>query len=71
MGKNNNQKNSSRRQFFTAFFSDDTQKVKMLTPDGRLVTIDKSVYDRAAGKQKATNKDIYQWMDNPSKKTDQ
>ena len=39
----------------------------MLTADGKLVEIDKEVLD-AAAKQKANNKEILQWMKNPSKK---
>jgi hypothetical protein len=41
--------------------------VKMLTADGRVVEIEKSVLDAAATKQKTSNKEIYKWMDNPSK----
>jgi len=42
------------------------EKVKMLTPDGKLVEVDKAVFD-AASKQKVNNKEILQWMNNPSK----
>ena len=42
------------------------EKVKMLTADGKLVEVDKAVLD-AAGKQKVNNKEILQWMNNPSK----
>lgn len=41
----------------------------MLTPDGKLVEVDKSVIDQAA-KTKAGNKEIYEWMQNPSKQKD-
>lgn len=41
--------------------------VKMLTADGKLVEIDKAVLDAASKKQKSTNKEIYDWMNNPSK----
>ena len=39
----------------------------MLTADGKLVEIDKAVLDEAAKKQKSTNKEIFDWMKNPSK----
>ena len=39
----------------------------MLTADGKLVEIDKTVLD-AASKQKVGNQEILQWMNNPSKK---
>jgi len=42
------------------------EKVKMLTADGKLVEVDKVVFD-AASKQKVNNKEILQWMNNPSK----
>ena len=42
------------------------EKVKMLTADGKLVEVDKAVLD-AASKQKVNNKEILQWMKNPSK----
>jgi hypothetical protein len=38
----------------------------MLTADGKLVEIDKSILD-AATKKKVNNKEILQWMKNPSK----
>lgn len=42
-----------------------SQKVKMLTPDGQLVEIDKSVLE-GSNKQKASNKDIMRWSNNQS-----
>lgn len=64
----NKQQPSSRRSFFAAFSGKKVQpKVKLLTPDGKLVEVDKDVFDKASGKQKASNEDIYNWMDNPSK----
>lgn len=71
---NNNQ---SRRDFLHLNFLQDlkepspdapNQKVKMLTPDGKIVEIDKEVLDMVTKNKKATNKEIYDWMDNPSKK---
>ena len=63
---NNNETNSSRRGFLTSFFKVRKEKVKMLTADGKLVEIDKDVLD-AAARQKVNNKEILQWMNNPSK----
>jgi arylamine N-acetyltransferase len=72
MGDNN----QSRRDFLHLNFirsNEDTshvspvQKVKMLTPDGKLVEIDKELLDQVTKKKKATNKEIYDWMKNPSK----
>jgi hypothetical protein len=69
MDKNNqNQENKSRRWFLTGGVLDSKkEKVKMLTADGKLVEVDKSVLD-AAAKQKVNNKEILDWMRNPSKK---
>lgn len=64
MGNNNQDK--SRRSFLTGFFKPAKEKVKMLTADGKLVEIDKEVLE-AAAKQKVNNKEILQWMKNPSK----
>ena len=41
------------------------EKVKMLTPDGQLVEVDKSVLDQAANRKKVTNKDILEWRNPP------
>jgi hypothetical protein len=63
----NNKK--SRRNFFSMMWSSTkAEKIKMLTQDGKLVEVDKSVFDALTAKKKATNLDIYKWMDNPSKK---
>jgi len=69
MGNDKKNGQKSRRQFFSSFFSDPSkkEKIKMLTPDGKLVEVDKAVFEEAAGKKKASNKDIYNWMKNPSK----
>jgi len=71
MGKNKESKTKSRRDFFSSLLSETSQKrgemVKMLTPDGKLVEVERSVLEQAARK-KASNKDIYDWMQNPSKK---
>jgi hypothetical protein len=65
----NNAANKSRRWFFTGGLTAKAKKemVKMLTADGKLVEIEKAVYAAASKKQKATNKEIYDWMENPSK----
>ena len=67
MDKNKNETNRSRRSFFTGLMNLNKEKVKMLTADGKLVEVDKAVFD-AANKQKVDNKEILQWMNNPSKK---
>ena len=70
MGDNKN--NQSRRSFFSKLFTADPfaekpEMIKMLTADGKLVEVEKSIVDKAAGKEKATNQKILKWMDNPSK----
>ncbi len=65
-------KEKSRRWFLSLFTATDkkeanTEVVKMLTADGKLVQIDKSVLEAASKKQRSTNKEIYEWMNNPSK----
>ena len=72
MGNDKKNGQKSRRQFFSSFFSDPPkkEKIKMLTPDGKLVEVDKAVFEEAARKKKASNKDIYNWMKNPSKDTE-
>jgi len=67
MDNNKNEVNKSRRSFFSGFLNSKKEKVKMLTPDGKLVEVDKAVLD-AASKQKVNNTEILQWMNNPSKK---
>ncbi|HWN87988.1 MAG TPA: hypothetical protein VNM35_02960 [Chitinophagaceae bacterium] len=66
MDNSKNEANKSRRSFFTGLLNSKKEKVKMLTADGKLVEIDKAVLD-AANKQKVNNKEILQWMKNPSK----
>ncbi len=70
MGDNKKPTDKSRRWFLTGGLLDTgnkTEMVKMLTADGKIVEIEKSVLDAAAKNKKATNQEIYQWMDNPSK----
>ena len=70
---NNNQDIKSRRWFLSLFSNAGnntvkTDKVKMLTADGKLVEIDRAVLNKASTGEKSTNKEILHWMDNPSKK---
>ncbi len=71
MGDNKQSEEKSRRWFLSLFTAEDKAAkpgmVKMLTADGKLVEIDKTVLEAASKKQKSTNKEIYDWMQNPSK----
>lgn len=73
MGNNKKQQSAGSRRWFLSLFTADAKKtgnaemVKMLTADGKLVEIDKAVLQEATKKQKSTNKEIYDWMNNPSK----
>ncbi len=69
MGDNKKQGDKSRRWFLTGglFGAEKKEMIKMLTADGKLVEVEKSVLEAATKKQKASNKEIYQWMKNPSK----
>jgi hypothetical protein len=70
MGDHKKTTGKSRRWFLTGGLLDRGKKkemVKMLTADGKLVEIEKSLLDAFATKQKAGNREIYNWMDNPSK----
>jgi hypothetical protein len=70
MGDTKKPTDKSRRWFLTGGLLDSRKKkemVKMLTADGKLVEIEKSLLDAVATRQKASNKEIYKWMENPSK----
>ncbi|MBL0144717.1 MAG: hypothetical protein IPP48_02160 [Chitinophagaceae bacterium] len=73
MGDNNNNNNAKSRRWFLSLFTAADKKatsanmVKMLTADGKIVEVDKAILEKASKKQKATNKEIFDWMDNPSK----
>ena len=69
MGDEKKPINKSRRWFLTGGLLDKDKKemVKMLTADGKLVEVEKAVLDAASKKQKSTNEEIYEWMENPSK----
>lgn len=66
----NKESSKSRRWFLTGGLGEKskTEMVKMLTADGKVVEIEKSILEAASQKQKATNAEIYEWMNNPSKK---
>lgn len=73
MGQSKKTEHKDRRWFLSLFMAADKkpgnpEKVKMLTADGKLVEIDRSVLDQATKNQKSSNQEIYNWMDNPSKK---
>jgi hypothetical protein len=72
MEDNKKPENKSRRWFLSLFTAADKKvtnpgMVKMLTAEGKLVEIDKAVLETATKKQKSTNREIYDWMQNPSK----
>ncbi len=72
MENNDKAEEKSRRWFLSLLSGADKNEtkpgmVKMLTADGKLVQIDKAVLEAASKKQKSTNKEIYDWMNNPSK----
>jgi hypothetical protein len=76
MGQQKKSAPHSRRDFFSLFGLKDAaaskpEMVKMLTADGKLVEIEKPVLEEATKKQKATNKEIFDWMKNPSKENNQ
>lgn len=68
MEKPNQEKVSSRRSFLSLFGSrkPSQEKVKMLTPDGKLVEVDKAMLEKVRQGKKASNSDILQWMENTS-----
>jgi hypothetical protein len=64
----------SRRGFFSLLLGENRkpsaesgEKIKMLTADGKLVEVDKSVFEKVSAGKKASNKEILNWMKNPSK----
>ncbi|MCX6315155.1 MAG: hypothetical protein NTX08_10520 [Sphingobacteriales bacterium] len=72
MGNNSNSDTKSRRWFLSLFTpksnaTTGSGKVKMLTPDGKLVEVDKAILDKLTSQKKASNQQIYDWMENPSK----
>ncbi|HQW93100.1 MAG TPA: hypothetical protein PKY28_08380 [Ferruginibacter sp.] len=74
MGDNKKSDDKSRRWFLSLLTPADNKEakpgmVKMLTADGKLVEIDKTVLEAASKKQKSSNQEIYDWMNNPSKES--
>lgn len=72
MGNNKTPGGTSRRDFLSLFSLTDKktakpEMVKMLTPDGKLVEVEKAVLDKMTKNKKATNQEIFDWMKNPSK----
>lgn len=76
MGYDKNDETKSRRWFLSLFKladnpaetkKDNPNMVKMLTADGKLVEIDKAVLAAATKNKPSTKKEIFDWMDNPSK----
>ena len=43
-------------------------KIKMLTSDGKLVEVDKSVLEKITASKKASGKEVFDWMDQKHKK---
>jgi len=71
MEDNKKPEEKTRRWFLSLFTADKKAAkegmVKMLTAEGKLVEISKTVLEAASKKQRSTNKEIYDWMQNPSK----
>lgn len=72
MGNTKKADSKSRRWFLSFLLAADKkaakpEMVKMLTAEGKLVEVDKAAFENATKRQKATNKEIFQWMKNPSK----
>lgn len=72
MGQTNKIEKKNRRWFLSFLLGTGKDRskpemVKMLTPDGKLVEVERSVLDKATAKKRSSNQEIYHWMDNPSK----
>lgn len=72
MGDNNKKAAKSRRWFLSLLSPGDKKEanpemVKMLTADGKVIEIKKSVLASITKNKKSSNKEIYDWMQNPSK----
>ncbi len=44
-------------------FTEDDEKVSMLTADGKLVEVSKRILDQSASREKTKNKDILNWSE--------
>ena len=42
-------------------------KIKMLTADGKLVEVDKSVIEKIAASKRASEQEVFEWMDKKHK----
>ena len=40
----------------------NTEKIKMLTPDGKLVEVDKSMIEKEITTNRASNKEVLEWI---------
>jgi hypothetical protein len=47
--------------------SEDPDKVTMLTSDGKLVTISKATLEQKSNQPKATEREVYEWMNEKHK----
>jgi hypothetical protein len=72
-----NEKMKSRRGFLSLGFGSTSKKeqddpmVKMLTADGTLVEVKRSVLESISQKKPSSNQEIFDWMNNPSKEQTQ
>jgi hypothetical protein len=48
--------------------TDDNSQVAMLTPDGKLVMVNKSALEQNPDAKKATEKEVFDWMNDKHKK---
>ncbi|MDH7462098.1 hypothetical protein QEG73_12445 [Chitinophagaceae bacterium 26-R-25] len=48
--------------------SEDTSLVPMMMPDGKLVMVNKSVLEQSTVAKKATEKEVFDWMNDAHKK---
>ena len=63
-------KNKQSRRDFLFLTGNEPQKqemIKMLTSDGKLVEVNKDIVLQASNHKRASNKEILDWMNNPSK----
>ncbi len=68
MGNEKTNPKTSRRSFFSSLLNaKKPETIKMLSPDGKLVEVDKALLEKVLKGKKATNKEVYDWMKNPSK----
>lgn len=48
--------------------SEESPQIGMLTPDGKLVMVNKSVLEQNTDAKKATEKEVFDWMNDKHKK---